>query len=512
MTLIKTARAFSLLAVITAIQVSTLTSAYAHDPSAHTIAAKEWQITGQPSVAADFIKLEDGTVYLTDSHHQLLPFVLADFSVDDQAYILEKNAHIQAINQLAVIERLVDSNQLTAIQNPNETSVTATDKTATLSKADAVTSVITDNSDTRSVLFFYLLGGLVLASGLVCFYVLNIRHKKNRTSKMAYSVVGVIGATALLVACSSTETAQNIGAKTKEAMAHLPVPANDIDFMTSVFGSFDNVSTHHDDKYLYVESNGIPSHEMMTGITSWQQQVPIDHDYTDDNSWVIPLQPELADEPLMAQDNFMKGAIAIAANGIPIFNPLNNRGEDAKAVGELDNWGGHSGRADDYHYHLAPTHLQSQVGEGKPIAYALDGFPVYGKTDDELDEYLGRFNEDGSYEYHATSEFPYLIAGLRGKVTVNPNTTAPENEISPQAHTQGVRPALTPLRGAEITDYKVISPTQYSLTYTYDGQEHKLNYGWGATEATKDTYTFEFIDPEGTTVQTYKRNDTPQKK
>ncbi|WP_351125483.1 YHYH protein, partial [Shewanella sp. T24-MNA-CIBAN-0130] len=84
-------------------------------------------------------------------------------------------------------------------------------------------------------------------------------------------------------------------------------------------------------------------------------------DYTDDNSWVIPLQPELADEPLMAQDNFMKGAIAIAANGIPIFNPLNNRGEDAKAVGELDNWGGHSGRADDYHYHLAPTHLQSQV-------------------------------------------------------------------------------------------------------------------------------------------------------
>ena len=512
MTLIKTARAFSLLAVITAIQVSTLTSAYAHDPSAHSIAAKEWQITGQPSVAADFIKLEDSTVYLTDSRHQLLSFVLADFSADDQAYILEKNAYIQAINQLAVIERLVDSNQLTAIQNPSDTAVTANDNGTAINKADAATSVITDNSDTRSVLFFYLLGSLVLASGLVCFYVLNIRHQKNPTSKMAYSVVGVLGSAALLVACSSTETAQNIGAKTKEAITHLPVPANDIDFMTSVFGSFDNVSTRHDDKYLYVESNGIPSHEMMTGITSWQQQVPIDHDYTDDNSWVIPLQPELADEPLMAKDNFMKGAIAIAANGIPIFNPLNNRGEDAKAFGELDHWGGHSGRADDYHYHLAPTHLQSQVGAGKPIAYALDGFPVYGETDDELDEYLGKFNEDGSYEYHAISEFPYLIAGLRGKVTINPDTTAPENEISPQAHTRGVRPALTPLRGAEITDYKIISPTQYSLTYTHDGQEHKLNYGWGATEATKDSYTFEFIDPEGTTVQTYKRNDTPQKK
>ncbi len=512
MTLIKMARAFSLLAIVTAIQVSSLTSAYAHDPSAHTLPAKEWQITGQPSVAADFIKLEDGTVYLADSHDQLLSFNLSDFSANDQTYILEKNAHIQAINQLAVIENLVSSNQLTAIQNPSDTTVIANDNGTALNKADAATSVITDNSDTRSVLFFYLLGGLILASGLVFFYVLNIRHKKNRTSKVAYSVFGVLGSAALLVACSSTETAQNIGEKTKEAIAHLPVPANDIDFMTSVFGSFDNVSTHHDDKYLYVESNGVPSHEMMTGITSWQQQVPIDQDYTNENSWVIPLQPELADEPLMAKDNFMKGAIAIAANGIPIFNPLNNRGEDAKAFGELDNWGGHSGRADDYHYHLAPTHLQSQVGEGKPIAYALDGFPVYGETDDELDEYLGKFNEDGSYEYHATSEFPYLIAGLRGKVTINPDTKAPENEISPQAHTHGVRPALTPLRGAEITDYKIISPTQYSLTYTHDGQEHKLNYGWGATEATKDIYTFEFIDPEGTTVQTYKRTDDIQKK
>ena len=63
MTLTKTAKAFSLLAIVTAIQVSSLISAYAHDPSTHTLPAKEWQITGQPSVAADFIKLEGGTVY-----------------------------------------------------------------------------------------------------------------------------------------------------------------------------------------------------------------------------------------------------------------------------------------------------------------------------------------------------------------------------------------------------------------------------------------------------------------
>ena len=53
---------------------------------------------------------------------------------------------------------------------------------------------------------------------------------------------------------------------------------------------------------------------------------------------------------------------------------LNNRGDDALLAGELDDWGGHCGRADDYHYHIAPTHLQTVVGKKVPIAYALDGF------------------------------------------------------------------------------------------------------------------------------------------
>ena len=65
-------------------------------------------------------------------------------------------------------------------------------------------------------------------------------------------------------------------------------------------------------------------------------------------------------------------------NGVPIFNAPNNRGEDAFLIGELDDWGGHAGRADDYHYHAAPLHLQEIVGDAAPIAYALDGYPIYG--------------------------------------------------------------------------------------------------------------------------------------
>ena len=35
------------------------------------------------------------------------------------------------------------------------------------------------------------------------------------------------------------------------------------------------VKTRWDDRFLYIESHGLPSHDMMVGITAWQQQVPL---------------------------------------------------------------------------------------------------------------------------------------------------------------------------------------------------------------------------------------------
>jgi hypothetical protein len=37
-------------------------------------------------------------------------------------------------------------------------------------------------------------------------------------------------------------------------------------------------------------------------------------------------------------------------------------------AGELDEYGGHCGRADDYHYHIGPVHLEKIVGKGNPIS------------------------------------------------------------------------------------------------------------------------------------------------
>ncbi len=47
------------------------------------------------------------------------------------------------------------------------------------------------------------------------------------------------------------------------------------------------VKTRSDADYFYVESNGVPDHQMMVGITAWQQQVPMPQKYTGSNAWQI---------------------------------------------------------------------------------------------------------------------------------------------------------------------------------------------------------------------------------
>jgi hypothetical protein len=208
------------------------------------------------------------------------------------------------------------------------------------------------------------------------------------------------------------------------------------------FQAFKKVKVTWDERYVYVASDGMPEHPMMKGIKSWQQQVPLPQPYTGQNSWRIPRNPVKAAKPISARTALFRGAIALAANGVPIFNALNNRGEDTYLAGELDEWGGHCGRADDYHYHMAPLHLEKAVGKGQPIAYALDGYPLYGLTNPDgtpvgtLDEFNGKEGPDGSYRYHATLKYPYVNGGLRGVVEVR------GDQVEPQPHAAPIRPAL----------------------------------------------------------------------
>ena len=262
-----------------------------------------------------------------------------------------------------------------------------------------------------------------------------------------------------------------------------------------------SVKVFRSGKYYMVESTGIPDHQMMVGIKAWQQQVPTVHPYSGTNAWPIPITPVISKTPISAKDHFLRGAIAVAINGVPIFNALTNKGTDAFLTGELDDWGGHCGRADDYHYHMAPFHLQDIAGKKVPIAYALDGFPIYGETEIDgkqvvgLDEFNGHFDSKKKYHYHGTKTYPYINGGFKGIVK------EVEGQVDPQATTRAFRPAGTPLRGASIIGFERLGGDSYLLTYSLNNQNYTIKY-----KATLSEVNMEFTNPDGTTrVEKYAR-------
>ena len=328
---------------------------------------------------------------------------------------------------------------------------------------------------------------------------------------------GAVGIGALLLAACGSNTSDPAAA-TSPSDGSGPAPngtaANDTTVITPAtvsgtasadvlagFDAFaDTVTAFTSGDVWMVECNGIPMHQMMVGITSWQQQVPVAQDYTGANAWQIPGTPRLAAEPVSARTGLFRGAIALAVNGIPIFNALNNRGDDAFLVGELDEHGGHCGRADDYHYHAAPLHLADVVGPTSPIAYALDGFAIYGSIEPDgsplepLDEYNGHTGSDGVYHYHGTTTYPYINGGLVGVVEVS-------DQVEPQPMTPPFRPAGEPLAGATVTEFEDLGSGFFRLEYTVDGAVGSVGY-----TVSDDTVSFEFTSPTGdVTTESYAR-------
>ena len=304
----------------------------------------------------------------------------------------------------------------------------------------------------------------------------------------------------------SPQTKQNINRLNTEApKVHFVVqrraPATLRPDLAKLFDPFkDRVSVRFDHDFLFVESNGMPDHSMMTGITAWQQQVPLPQSYTGNNAWRIPLHPVPAKNPMSTKEHFFRGAIALAVNGVPIFNPIKNDGRtDTLLAGELDRWGGHCGRADDYHYHIAPVHLEKIVGVGNPVAVALDGYPIYGYNDPNgkpptnLDWLNGHKGPDGKYHYHATKTFPYLNGGFYGEV-VELN-----GQVDPQPRAQGVRPSLPGLKGAKIVGFERPKPGSFIVRYEVFDAPRSVEY----TVADNGSATFNFVSAQGTKTENY---------
>ena len=252
-----------------------------------------------------------------------------------------------------------------------------------------------------------------------------------------------------------------------------------------------------DEKYLYVGSDGLPDHPMMVGITAWQQQVPLPQAYYLGNAWSIPLHPLPAANGMSAKTNFFRGAIAVAANGIPIFNPIKNDGRtDTFLAGELDEYGGHCGRADDYHYHVAPWHLAERLGPSLPLGYALDGYPIYGLAEPDgstvngLDLFHGHTSAAGEYHYHASKSYPYINGGFHGEVSIG------GGQVEPQPSANPVRQAGEPLPGAKITGFTISADKKkYQLDYSQNGRKGSVSY----EILPGGSVHFTFKKPDGTT-------------
>ena len=340
----------------------------------------------------------------------------------------------------------------------------------------------------------WLLAGAAL-TGLLVVYATRLRRTLIRLPLVSIAV-------ALPLACGGS-TAAPTSPTTSTTTTTTPTTSGSFTFpQATFFTSFPgHVKTRQDSTNLYVESDGLADNLLMVGIKSWQQQVPLPQPYTGTNAYTIPLTARLSDTPVSARTALFNGAIALAVNGIQIFNALNNRGEDSFLIGELDDFGGHCGRADDYHYHAAPLFLSTTVGATKPIGVALDGFPIYGSVEPDgsamraLDTYNGHTDTATVYHYHGTKTYPYINGGMKGVVTVV------SDHVDPQPVLQPVRPAGTPLNGATITGFASTGTNAWRLQYQVSGQTYRIDYS-----VSGNRYTFVFTDPSGATrTETYTR-------
>lgn len=417
-----------------------VTSVYGHGINYDKVILREWSADGH-SFKGSFLFNKNDSVFFENANQKVFGFPIDKFKGKDKTYLTK------SINEINDLNKQLNNNS--SFRKQNSTHI--------------FSSIF---------IVFILLTLLVL-------YTFSIKQKQ----KFKYIIpVTLVGISTFMLSFTDPYIIQN---------AFLPFAPN--------------VNTTWDNNYFYVESKGIPtSHTMMVGISNhgWQQQVPIPQCYIGPNAWSIPLNPIMSTNPIpVDQVHFTRGAIGIAVNGVPIFNPYTNTGVDAFLDGQLDSYGGHSGKGDDYHYHTAPLHLYNQTTSTLPIAYAFDGFAVFGSLEPDgtsmnnLDANHGHYY-NGEYHYHGTTTAPYMIAKFAGEVTEDAT-----HQLIPQAQASPVRTEnWTPLNGAFITSCVPNgSNNGYNLTYTLNGVSgYATNYFWNGTN-----YTFNYVTPNGTTTNNY---------
>jgi hypothetical protein len=255
-----------------------------------------------------------------------------------------------------------------------------------------------------------------------------------------------------------------------------------------------NLTITSDNNYVYIQSTGLPNHAVMKTITGWNSQTAVPYSI----SLKVPVNAQFATTPTA---HLVDGPIAIAVNGIPIFEPTKQGANytdagDPLLQGELDACGGHCGRGDDYHYHIAPKCIMDGLSASQPVAWALDGFPIMGFKEvdgNTLDkttlDTLNGHTFNNNYHYHSSLTRPYINKGFKGTLQTN---------ILPTV--QSIRPTGAVIKTL-ITDFYVDSSTGYTvLKYQKNGGIAQLNYKLKTGSTT--CYDFVEINELGVTTST----------
>tara|TARA_R110002153_G_scaffold99102_5_gene234409 strand:- start:30684 stop:32954 length:2271 start_codon:yes stop_codon:yes gene_type:complete len=240
-----------------------------------------------------------------------------------------------------------------------------------------------------------------------------------------------------------------------------------------------------DEDYAYIASSTYPQHELMTGITGTNEQIPVP---AAGYAAPIKLEPKKA-KKLTTID----AAVGVAVNGVPIYD-YSSQGDldvsqydvkhDTLVLGQLDNCGGHSGRGDDYHYHVSPTCMIDTMKNQKDaaiIGWAYDGYPLYGdKNPDgseiakgDLDVCNGQADDTFGYRYQTSATPPYIIQCLVGEVD-----TAKLPRVAPlSGDLKGIRADLRPPQDSvENLTHTVAKDGSRTMRYSYKGEDYFTTY------------------------------------
>ncbi len=253
-------------------------------------------------------------------------------------------------------------------------------------------------------------------------------------------------------------------------------------------GFADSVTVTCTGRHAIIQSDTYPNHDMMTGITGTNEQVPVPADY----AAPVLLSPRLGTSPLTRD-----AALGVAVNGVPIYD-YTGGGEMSQAdlahhqarhdtlqTGQLDVCGGHAGRGDDYHYHVKPTCMIEQMdnaGDDAIIGWAFDGFPIYGDANPDgsviaagaLDVCNGQADATFGYRYHTSHDAPYILQCLRG--VVRDFDSLPRVRPLASAGGGGAAPGRPPQGGVQNLVFTETTGGSRSMDYTYNGAAYYIRY------------------------------------